>query len=440
MGFPSIPELIKRKRDGLRLSAAEIEHLVIGIARGYVEDYQASALLMAVYFRGLDDEELAAWTLAMRDSGRTLDWSREGVVRVDKHSTGGVGDKISIPLAPIVAACGVGVPMISGRGLGHTGGTLDKLEAIPGFRTQLTTEEIVAGVAEIGVAMGGQTADLAPADRMLYALRDVTGTVESIPLITSSILAKKLAEGLDGLVMDVKVGRGAFMKTIDGARELARRIVSTAKLAGTPTVALLTRMDDPLGEACGNANEIRESIDVLRGGGPADVAELTLRLAAEMLVLGGAAPGIEEGRLRARSAIESGAALDRFRTLVERQGGDPRVVDDPSRLPAAPGRTEIAVEEDGYLTHVDAERVGLAVVALGGGRVKMTDAVDPGVGVVVRRKSGARVRRGDVVFEVTYRDEGRLAEARRHLREALGVGPAPPPVPPLVLERLTEGT
>jgi pyrimidine-nucleoside phosphorylase len=436
VGFPSIPELIKKKRDGVRLTPAEIEHLVIGVARGYVESYQAAALLMAVFFRGLDDEELTAWTLAMRDSGKTLDWAGFHGARVDKHSTGGVGDKVSIPLAPIVAACGAGVPMISGRGLGHTGGTLDKLEAIPGFRTNLTIEELVAGVREVGFAMAGQTADLAPADKMLYALRDVTGTVESIPLITSSILAKKLAERLDGLVMDVKVGRGAFMKTQDAARELARRIVATARLAGTPAIALLTNMDSPLGVECGCAGEMRESIDVLKGGGPADVVELTMLFAAEMLVLGKAARTLDEGRSRAAAAVKSGAALEKFRRMVERQGGNPRVADDPAILPTAPRRAAVAAHDDGTLTTLDAEQVGLAVVALGGGRAKTTDHVDPSAGVRVHVKPGARVRRGDVVFEVDYRDDGRLEAAKHHLRAAVEIGPAPPPPSPLVLERI----
>jgi pyrimidine-nucleoside phosphorylase len=440
MAIPSIPELIKKKRDGGTWTPAEIEHLVIGVARGAVESYQAAALLMAVFFRGLDDAELSAWTLAMRDSGRTLDWRGVPGKRIDKHSTGGVGDKISIPLAPIVAECGVGVPMLSGRGLGHTGGTLDKLESIPGFQTQRSIDEIVAGVREIGVAMGGQTADLAPADKMLYALRDVTGTVESIPLVVSSILSKKLAEGLDGLVMDVKVGNGAFMKTLEDGRTLARRLVATARLAGCPTVALLTAMDAPLGEACGNANEIAESIEILRGGGPADAAELTLALASEMLVLGGAASTLEEARARARRAVESGAALARFRRLVERQGGDPRVVDEPQRLPAAPRRAEVKAPVAGFLRSVLAEKVGLAVVALGGGRARTSDAIDPGVGVRLLRKPGARVSRGETILEVLYRDTGSFEAARAHLEAGIEVGEAPAPERPLVLDRIAGRT
>jgi pyrimidine-nucleoside phosphorylase len=436
MAFPSIAELIRKKRDGGVFSAAEAEHLVIGVARGYVEPWQASALCMAIFFRGLNDQELAAWTLAMRDSGATLNWSGVQGKRIDKHSTGGVGDKLSLPLAPIVASCGVGVPMISGRGLGHTGGTLDKLEAIPGFRTQLTNDELVAGVAQAGVAMGGQTADLAPADKILYALRDVTGTVESIPLIVSSILSKKLAERLDGLVMDVKVGSGAFMKSADDARLLARRLVDTAKLAGCPTVALLTNMDWPLGEACGNANEVRETLDLLRGRGPADARELTIDLAAEMLLLGSAATSIEDGRERARRAISSGAALDRFRKLVERQGGDARIVDEPGLLPSAPNRTAIAAPAAGFLQSMHAEKVGLAVVALGGGRMKITDKIDPGVGVLVKKKPGSRVERGDAIFEVSWRDRGRFEAARGYLESSIEVGDTPPPPVPLVLDRI----
>jgi pyrimidine-nucleoside phosphorylase len=434
--FPSIPELIKKKRDGAALTPAEIEHLVIGVARGSVESYQAAALLMAVFFRGLDDTELAAWTLAMRDSGRTLDWPGVAGARIDKHSTGGVGDKISIPLAPIAAECGLRVPMISGRGLGHTGGTLDKLESIPGFRTQLSIDEITSAVREIGVAMGGQTADLAPADKMLYALRDVTGTVESIPLIVSSILSKKLAEGLDGLVLDVKVGNGAFMKDADSARKLATRLVAAARLAGCPAVALLTAMDAPLGEACGNANEIEESIAVLRGGGPPDVAELTVALAAEMLVLGRAAGSLGDARALAKRSIDTGAALERFRKLVARQGGDPRVVDEPSRLPTAPLRAPIKAPSDGFLTSAHAGKVGLAVVALGGGRGKTSDTIDPGVGVWIRRKPGARVARGEVIYDVAYRDPGRFEVGRRLLEESIEIGPAPSPAMPLIVGRI----
>ncbi len=436
MAVLPIPELIKKKRDGGAFTTAEVEQLVYGVARGAVPDYQAAALCMAIFFRGLDDAELVAWTAAMRDSGTTLDWSEIPGKRVDKHSTGGVGDKISLPLAPIVASCGVGVPMLSGRGLGHTGGTLDKLESIPGFRTDLSIDEMMAGVRDLGVAMGGQTADLAPADKMLYALRDVTGTVESTPLIVSSILAKKTAERLDGLVMDVKVGAGAFMKTSEAARDLAVRLVRTANALGTRTVALLTAMDAPLGVACGNANEVEESIEVLRGGGPPDVVDLTLRLAGEMLALGGVAADPEAGRARAAKAIASGEALERFRELVERQGGDPRVVDDPARLPRARKRATVAAPEEGFLQSLHAEAVGLAVVALGGGRAKTSDAVDPRVGVRVLARPGDRVRRGDAVFEVHYEDAVRFEAARARLEGAVVLGPVPPAPAPLVLERL----
>lgn len=437
MAFASIPELIKKKRDGGRFTAAEAEHLVIGVARGYVEPYQASALCMAIFFQGLDDAELAAWTAAMRDSGRVLDWKGRAGARIDKHSTGGVGDKISIPLAPIVASCGVSVPMLSGRGLGHTGGTLDKLESIPGFRTQLSTEELVDGVAAIGVAMGGQTADLAPADKILYALRDVTATVESIPLIVSSILAKKLAENLNGLVMDVKVGSGAFMKTPEQARTLAARLVATARLNGCPTTALLTNMDFPLGKSCGNANEIAESIEVLRGCGPADIVELTIELAAEMLQLGGVSATLADGRAAAKAAVSSGRALVKMRELVQRQGGDPRFMDDLQRLPRAPHRVVVKSTENGFLQKMNAEKVGLAVVALGGGRRKFTDSVDPGVGVEVLIKPGAKVSRGDALFEIDYRDTGSMEVARRHLEESVAFGSVAPPHLPVIMERIS---
>ena len=434
MPFPSIPELIKKKRDGAVLTAAEIEHLVIGVARGYVESYQAAALLMAVFFRGLDDGELTAWTLAMRDSGRTLDWRGVDGARIDKHSTGGVGDKLSIPLAPIAAECGIRVPMISGRGLGHTGERSTSSRRSPDSKPNYPSRSSRPRSAG-SESPWGQTADLAPADKMLYALRDVTGTVESIPLIVSSILSKKLAEGLNGLVLDVKVGKGAFMKNAEEARELAKRLVATARLAGCPTVALLTSMDAPLGEACGNANEIEESIAILRGSGPADAAELTLALAAEMLVLGRAANTRNEGRALAKRAIDSGAALDRFRKLVERQGatrasstsrrGSPR----PPAAHASPPPTTDSWSRS---TPKRWDWPSLRWAAAG---PRPTIRSTPGRRVGAAQ-AGARVSRGETILEVAYRDPGRFEAARRLLDDSIEIGPAPAAIPPLILGRI----
>jgi pyrimidine-nucleoside phosphorylase len=401
--------VIMRKRDGATLSDAELAAFIQGFVRKEVADYQMSAFLMAAFLRGLTGEETATLTRTMVETGRRLDLKDIAGVKVDKHSTGGVGDKISIPLAPLVAACGVPVPMISGRGLGHTGGTLDKLEAIPGFRTRLSADEFTRVLREVGYAMGGQTDDLAPADRRMYALRDVTGTVESIPLIVSSILSKKIAEGADALLLDVKHGRGAFMTDLGRATELARELVRVGGRLGLRTVAFLTDMDRPLGLTIGNALEIEESIDILKGGGPADVRELTVTFGAAMLVLGRAAPDFQAGRTLIEKAIENGSGLDRFRRLIELQGGDPRVIDSPSRLPRAREALPFLSPGDGHVSDLDPRRLAEAVVSLGGGRRRAEDEIDPAVGIRIHRSVGDPVSAGEPVLTLLGQDAGRVA-------------------------------
>ena len=431
--------LIARKRDGAPLSADEWRALVAGYTDGCVPDYQMSALLMAAYFRGLEPAELDALTDAMLTSGARLTFEAGGPPRVDKHSTGGIGDKVSIALAPLVAACGAAVPMISGRGLGHTGGTLDKLEAIPGFRTRLTLDEARRQVERIGCVMLGQTADLVPADRKLYALRDATGTVESIPLIAASIMSKKLAEGLNALVLDVKHGSGAFLPERARGLELARTMIALGAARGCRTVALLTAMDRPLGFACGNALETEEAFLLLRGEGPADLRAVTLALGAEMLVAAGVAPDRDDARRRLVRALASGAAADRARRVVEAQGGNPAVVDDPAALPQAPRAEPWLAPRHGYVTRVEPRAIGWAVVEMGGGRRVIEDEVDPAVGFAITAKPGDRVTRGQPLATIYGRDDATLATGRRALGEAITIGEEPPKdVLPLVGWRVTE--
>lgn len=432
----TVPEMIALKRDGGALSADELRWIVRAYTDGRLPDYQMSALAMAIFFRGMSEEEMVALTLAMRDSGSVLDLSHIPGRKVDKHSTGGVGDKVSIALAPWVAACGVRVPMVSGRGLGHTGGTLDKLEAIPGFSVRCSTQRFIDLVGQVGTAMIGQTEDVAPADKRLYALRDVTATVESLPLIVASILSKKLAEGIDALVLDVKVGRGAFMKDLSSARALANALVRTARGAGKDCVALLTRMDAPLGLTVGNALETAEAFAILHRRAPADVTECTLELAVEMLVLGRVARARDEALEKLHRALEDGSALETARRMVREQGGDPRVVDDPSRLPATAQRHAIRARASGFVTAIDALEVGLASVALGAGRTRSEDAVDPAVGFVIERAVGQPVQRDEVLAWVHSDDEARAREAIRRVAEAFTIGEAPPAQPTLVLERI----
>jgi len=429
-------ELIQRKRDGGRLTAAEIQWLLRAYVDGTVPDYQMAAMAMAIFLQGLDAEELAAWTGAMLHSGETLDLSDVSKPKIDKHSTGGVGDKVSIPLAPMVAACGVAVPMMSGRGLGHTGGTLDKLESIPGFTTDLDPHRFHDVIARCGLVLAGQSETLVPADRKLYALRDATGTVESIPLIASSILSKKLAEDLDGLVLDVKVGSGAFMKEERHARVLAETMVGIGRAHGLSVTAFLTDMSVPLGREVGNADEIRESLEVLRGGGPADLVELVLTLGAEMLLLAGLVDDTSDARRRLERARSDGSALEMFRCVVEAQGGDPAAVDDPTRLPTAPEVFELAADRSGVVTRCDAFDIGMAAVRLGAGRERKEDPIDPGVGITVLAKPGEEVADGQTLARVRYRDPSLLDRARPFLDSAWEISAEPPPARRLVLDRI----
>ncbi|MGE3273614.1 MAG: thymidine phosphorylase [Vicinamibacterales bacterium] len=427
-------DIIRRKRDGHALSREAIETFVRGVTDGSWPDYLSAALLMAIVIRGMTADETAWLTDAMVRSGERVDLAGLGAPTVGKHSTGGVGDKVSLVLAPLVAACGVIVPKMSGRGLGHTGGTLDKLEAIPGFRVALDLAEFRAVLADVGCAIISQSAAIAPADKTLYALRDVTATVESVPLISASIMSKKLAEGSRALVLDVKCGAGAFMKTVDDARALARSLVEIGTAAGVPTEACISRMDWPLGRAVGNAVEIIEVLETLKGRGPADLTALVLALAGRMLCLAGVATSDAEAADRAGDALASGAALERFRRMVARQGGDPSVVDDYGRLPSAPERLVLTAQSSGVVTALDAGAVGRASMQLGAGREKVGDPIDHGAGVLLRRLPGDAVLAGDPVAELLYRDPSRLGEAVRLVEAAYVIGPFAPPPAPLVYE------
>ena len=426
-------DIILSKRDGRPLAREEIRYVVDGVTKGTLPDYQASALLMAILLRGMTREETAWLTDAMVHSGIRVDLAGIPGVKVDKHSTGGVGDKTSLVLAPLAAACGVPVPMMSGRGLGHTGGTLDKLEAIPGFRVDLSLDEMKAALARVGCAMIGQTAQIAPADKKLYALRDVTGTVESIPLISASIMSKKIAEGIDALVLDVKTGSGAFMKTEADSRALAESLVSIGNASGVRTEAIITAMDAPLGRAVGNALEVIESIEVLKGVESADLVDVSVELAARMLVLGKVADDREDAERQVRGAIASGAGLDRFRRIIEAQGGDPKVVDDYTRLPQAPHHHIVSAPRRGYVAGIDAELIGRASVALGAGRDRVEDPVDPAVGILLAAKPGDAVRAGDPVLEMHYRDRGRLDRALQLAGSAITIDDHAPPRRPLIV-------
>jgi pyrimidine-nucleoside phosphorylase len=429
-------ELIKAKRDGRPLASADIQAFIAGYTKGSIPDYQMSALCMAVFFRGLSSEELGAWTRAMLESGEVLDLAEVPGVKVDKHSTGGVGDKVSLSLAPLAAACGVPVPMISGRGLGHTGGTLDKLESIPGFKVNLSIPEYRRMVREVGACLIGQTQSLAPADKKLYALRDVTATVDCLPLIASSIMSKKLAEGIDALVLDVKVGSGAFMKRLEDARALARTMIDLGTRMGRKVTALLTDMDQPLGRAVGNALEVEEAVAMLRGEAPADYTEVTLALTAEMLVLGGKAKDAPEARGLLERALGSGAAVAKLQEIVRWQGGDPRAVEDPSRLPRARSTAEVLAPEPGFVGAIECEAVGLAAVALGAGRERVDSPIDPAVGFTLLRKVGDPVEEGEPLVRIHYNDERPVEEVKVRLRAAYRLEPSPRSPRPLVLERL----
>ncbi|MGC1449504.1 MAG: thymidine phosphorylase [Candidatus Sulfotelmatobacter sp.] len=419
MSQPTVPQtfraidVIRKKRDGVELSRTEIEGLVSAYTKGEIPDYQVSAWLMAVVLKGMTRPETAALTDAMLHSGDVLDLSSLPLRKVDKHSTGGVGDKTSLVLAPLAAAAGVAVPMISGRGLGHTGGTLDKLEAIPGFNVNLPVAEFRRVLEVCGCAMIGQTAEIAPADRKLYALRDVTGTVESPYLICASIMSKKLAEGIDALVLDVKTGSGAFMKSEKDAAFLAELMVETGERMGKQMVALITDMDQPLGNMIGNALEVVEVVEVLRGGGPEDLRELCLELAGWMLHLGGVSNTVAEGKERSAQLISSGQALEKFRQMVELQGGDVRAIDDINRLPQAQHTMKVLGAQAGFLASMRCEEIGTACVILGGGRERKEDSVDPAVGIVLHKKVGDRVAAGEPLATIYYNAESRAARARQ---------------------------
>jgi len=433
-------ELIARKRDGGRIPDDAWRPMMQAYAADEIPDYQMAAMAMAIVLRGLDPAEIEGLTAAMLESGARFSLGHLPMARVDKHSTGGLGDKVSLILAPLVAACGVAVPMMSGRSLGHTGGTLDKLEAIPGFRTGISIQEAEALLVRHNCAMLGQTAEIAPADRKLYALRGATATVEAIPLIAASIMSKKLAEDLNGLVLDVKTGAGAFLPDQADALALARTMIDIGERLGCRTVALLTDMDAPLGEACGNALEVAESVAVLRGGGPADVREVTVALAAEMLVLGGVAPDRAAGRTLATAALDDGRALARFRVIVEAQGGDPRVADDPWGVMArAPITQTIAALAAGVVQRVEPRAIGAAIIALGGGRSHTDDVIDPAVGVMVQVRPGQRVEAGDPLLVVHASESQRLAAALEILAAAVPIGAAAPPKRPLISHRVTAG-
>ncbi len=429
-------DVIRAKRDGHPLEPGRIRWLVDAYVNGEVGDDQMAAFAMAVFFRGLAAPELTELVTSMIASGDVIDLAQVPGRKVDKHSTGGVGDKVSICLAPLVASCGVSVPMISGRGLGHTGGTLDKLAAIPGFRTDIDGERFRGLVADHGLALAGQTERLVPADRKLYALRDVTATVESIPLIAASIMSKKLAEGIDGLVLDVKVGSGAFMKTRADAEVLARTMIDIGTSMAKTVRAVLTNMDRPLGRAIGNANETWEAIEVLKGAGPSDVVALTVELGAEMLVVGEVASDLDEGRAMMRRAIADGRGLDRLRALVEAQGGDVRALDRRDAMPVAAHETVIEAPMKGLVTGFDTEAIGRAAMLLGGGRARSTDMIDHAVGIELLVRPGDAVERGRPLAKVDYNDAGRLESSVSTFLRGVRIGPGPVAPAPLVLGRL----
>jgi pyrimidine-nucleoside phosphorylase len=430
-------DVIRKKRDGGELTADEIASFVQGATLGdHWTKYQLSALLMAIYLRGMSAAETAQLTQAMANSGHRFQLDDIAGPKVDKHSTGGVGDKTSLILGPLAAACGVVVPMMSGRGLGHTGGTLDKLEAIPGFRVGLTEPEFRHVLRTVGLGLIGQTQDVAPADRTLYALRDVTATVESIPLITASILSKKLAEGISGLVIDVKSGRGAFMKTRTDARRLAETLVQVGTANGLRMAALITTMDTPLGRAVGNSIEVIEAIETLKGRGPSDLTELSVLLTVRMLKLAGFVANDTEADHRVRKALASGAGLEVFRKCIAAQGGDPHVIDDYSRLPTAPRTMAVIAPRSGYISEMAADAVGVASMVLGGGRERAEDSIDHAVGVVCRAKPGEQVHAGEVVYEVHYRSSDRLRDALPLLEDSFRISEHPPDARPLLLEEI----
>lgn len=429
--------LIERKRDGGRIEPGEWRALALAYAKGHVPDYQMAALLMACFLRGLDRGETSALTEAMLTSGDRLDLAHLGKPRIDKHSTGGVGDKVSLVLAPLVASMGVAVPMMSGRSLGHTGGTLDKLESIPGFRTDLSLAEAKQQLAQIGCAMMGQTPEIAPADKKMYALRDATATVESIPLIASSIMSKKLAEDLTGLVIDLKRGSGAFLPQLERVLELAEVMIKLGADHGCPTVCLVTAMDRPLGRACGNALEVEEAIAALKGEGPPDLMAVTYALGAEMLVLAGVAKDVDGARRELVTSIETGRAAEHFQKIIEAQGGNPGVVEDPAILPQAAECEIFAAPRRGFVARIEPRTIGRGIIEMGGGRTKVEDHLEPGVGFVITARPGDWVETGEAMATIFARDRAGIASGRQALRSAFVIADEAEPPLPLISHRVT---
>lgn len=427
-------DLIRKKRDGIPLEPNEIAFLVQGYTSGQIPDYQLAAFLMAVFWRGLEEDEVLWLTEAMMKSGKVLDLSSVPGRKIDKHSTGGVGDKTSLVVAPLAAAAGVRVPMVSGRGLGHTGGTLDKLESIPGFNVNLTLAQYRKVLKKLGLVLIGQTKEIAPADKKLYALRDVTATVESYELISASIMSKKLAEGIEGLVLDVKVGDGAFMKNLDDARRLAETMVRIGRGMGKKIRALITAMDQPLGRMVGNSLEVIESIETLRGRGPEDLTSLSIELAAHMVILAGGASDLDAARSTLRQLMETGAGLEKFRDLIAAQGGDAEIVEDYGRFPRAAHRAELPSDRWGFITKLAAESVGVASMLLGAGRERVDSKIDPAVGVELQKKVGDRVDKGESLCTIYYNSDQRLPEAMSKLRSAYEIADQPPPPSALILD------
>lgn len=429
-------DVIKKKRDGGQLSADEISFFIKGAASGSIPEYQISSLLMAVYFQGMTQNETVILTKEMLHSGRVLDLSFIKDKKIDKHSTGGVGDKLTLTVAPLAAALGVLVPMIAGRGLGQTGGTIDKLESIPGFRANLNLEEFISQVTGIGISIMGQTKDIAPADGKLYALRDVTATVESIPLIASSIMSKKLAEGIDGLVLDVKVGSGAFMKDLEKAKELAKTMIEIGKAMGKEIVAVLTDMDQPLGMAVGNSLEVIEAVDVLNGRGPKDIIDLTTELGAWMLLLGKKAGTLEQGKEKIKNAIKDGSGLKKLKEMVAYQGGNTDVIDNPSILKQAKYADTFIAKDNGFVSKIDAEHIGLAAMCLGAGRAAIDEKIDHYAGIILNKKVGDNVKTNEILATIHYNDASKKSSTIERLEKAFLICKNKPERKPLIIEAL----
>ena len=432
-------DIIHKKREGGQLTREELRFFVLGFTRGEIPDYQASALLMAIFFRGMTRRETGDLTLEMAGSGDRVDLSALPGVKVDKHSTGGVGDKTSLIIGPIAAACGVTIAKMSGRGLGHTGGTVDKLESIPGLRTDIPRQEFFDIVKRTGLSIIGQSGNLCPADKKLYALRDVTATVESLPLIASSIMSKKIAAGADAILLDVKVGSGAFMKTLEDSRALAREMVRIGSQVGRQTVALITDMDMPLGRKIGNALEVQEAVEVLSGKGDHRLRSLCLELSANMVYLGRQAETMEEARAKAVEAVRSGGALEKLRRMVEAQGGDPSYITNPEKFTISPACVEIAAPQGGYITRLDAEGCGLAAVELGAGRETKESSIDFGAGIILLKNKGDRVEKGQPIARLYAQSKALCRRGEERFFQALEVGPQAPQTGPMILDRVAEG-